>query len=57
MKLADLKIDMSAKLGSGSYGNVYLATYTPNGKKVAVKKLLKNHFTKAKMAKALESEI
>lgn len=57
MQLSDLQIDTAKKLGSGSYGNVYKALYKPMDKQVAVKKLLKAHFTKSKMAKALENEI
>ena len=56
MKLADLDIDYSAKLGSGSYDNFYVATHTPTKKKVAVKELPKKDIAKAKMVEALERD-
>lgn len=58
MKLTDLMIDEAKELGKGSYGSVFLARLRSKPSKLfAVKKLLKEHFRKPKMAKALEREI
>ena len=58
IQLTDLVFEDEKELGKGSYGFVYLARHrTHTNKLFAVKKLLKQHFKKAKMAKALEREI
>ena len=44
MKLSDLQIDETEKVGEGAYGVVYLATHRPTGTKLAVKKLAKSNF-------------
>jgi len=39
MKITDLKIDFSDKVGEGAYGNVYLAIHIPTDIKLAIKRL------------------
>lgn len=57
MRLQDLDIDVSAKIGEGAYGNVYRAVHLPTETALAVKKVPKSSFKKPSLAQTLKREI